>query len=138
VRDNTGVTPVEGADWTFVSLVTDQGPHRGIYLADAERCVVVGNDLEGAGSEHCIETWNTTPPDAQHVIQGNRLDGTEEISDVYYAPETHYGTHTFKGTWAYPIYLGTNAVWVDATGDLRIKSSAPTTDLDGTIVGTQS
>ena len=33
---------------------------------------------------------------------------------------------------------GNSYVWTDATGDLRIKSSAPTTDLDGTVVGTQT
>lgn len=34
--------------------------------------------------------------------------------------------------------LGTYRLWVDSTGDLRIKSSAPTSDTDGTVVGTQS
>lgn len=34
--------------------------------------------------------------------------------------------------------LGTTHIWVDATGDLRIKSSAPTSDLDGSVVGAQS
>lgn len=34
--------------------------------------------------------------------------------------------------------IGTYRLWVDATGDLRIKSTAPTSDLDGTVVGTQS
>lgn len=29
-------------------------------------------------------------------------------------------------------------IWVDATGDLRIKSTAPSSDTDGTVVGTQS
>ena len=32
-----------------------------------------------------------------------------------------------------PAYL-----WVDSTGDLRVKTTAPTSDTDGTIVGTQS
>jgi hypothetical protein len=32
-----------------------------------------------------------------------------------------------------PAYL-----WVDVTGDLRIKTSAPTSDTDGTVVGTQT
>lgn len=42
-------------------------------------------------------------------------------------------------TWdgPHPI-LGMTHIWVDATGDLRIKSSAPSSDLDGSIVGTQS
>lgn len=37
------------------------------------------------------------------------------------------------------IRLGNNYyIWVDNTGDLRIKSGAPSSDTDGTIVGTQS
>lgn len=42
------------------------------------------------------------------------------------------------GTYDKPLGLGGYFLWVDATGDLRIKSTAPTTDLDGTVVGTQS
>lgn len=34
--------------------------------------------------------------------------------------------------------LGGYHLWVDSTGDLRIKSSAPTTDTDGAVVGSQS
>ena len=34
--------------------------------------------------------------------------------------------------------LGSYHIWIDSTGDLRIKSSAPANDTDGTIVGTQS
>jgi len=30
--------------------------------------------------------------------------------------------------------FGSYNLWVDAAGKLRIKSSAPTTDLDGTVV----
>jgi hypothetical protein len=36
------------------------------------------------------------------------------------------------------ITLGTNHIWVDATGKLRIKNGQPTSDIDGTIVGLQS
>lgn len=36
------------------------------------------------------------------------------------------------------LQLGAYHLWVDSTGDLRIKSSAPVSDTDGTIVGTQS
>jgi hypothetical protein len=46
----------------------------------------------------------------------------------------------FSGsTWdgPHPI-LGATHIWVDATGDLRIKSSAPSSDLDGAVIGTQS
>ena len=34
--------------------------------------------------------------------------------------------------------LGTSFIWVDATGDLRISTTYPTSDTGGTIVGTQS
>jgi hypothetical protein len=34
--------------------------------------------------------------------------------------------------------LGSYYLWIDATGVLRIKNSEPTSDTDGTIVGTQS
>ena len=34
--------------------------------------------------------------------------------------------------------LGTYRIWVDATGDLRIKDGEPTSDTDGTVVGTQT
>lgn len=42
---------------------------------------------------------------------------------------------TFDGT--HLIMRGSH-LWVDATGDLRIKTSQPSSDLDGTVVGTQS
>jgi hypothetical protein len=34
--------------------------------------------------------------------------------------------------------IGSYHLWIDSTGDLRIKSSAPTGDTDGTVVGTQT
>lgn len=34
--------------------------------------------------------------------------------------------------------LGASHLWIDATGDIRIKSSAPSSDLDGVVVGTQT
>jgi hypothetical protein len=36
------------------------------------------------------------------------------------------------------LVMGTYHLWVDGTGDLRIKSSAPTSDIDGAVVGTQT
>jgi hypothetical protein len=37
-----------------------------------------------------------------------------------------------------PMRMGTFYLWVDSSGRLRIKSGAPTSDTDGTVVGTQS
>jgi hypothetical protein len=36
------------------------------------------------------------------------------------------------------LVLGAWHLWVDATGDLRMNSGAPTTDTDGSVVGSQS
>jgi hypothetical protein len=50
-----------------------------------------------------------------------------------------FGVTIGDGTWnSDPLKLGSNYLWVDSTGDLRIKASAPASDTDGTIVGTQS
>jgi hypothetical protein len=43
-----------------------------------------------------------------------------------------------NGTWTNPLRLGPNRLWVDSTGRLRVKTSAPTSDTDGTVVGTQT
>lgn len=48
------------------------------------------------------------------------------------------GKLTVQGTWQAPFYMGANALWVDATGKLRIKSGAPASDTDGSVVGTQA
>jgi hypothetical protein len=39
---------------------------------------------------------------------------------------------------SYPLRLGGYYLWIDASGRLRIKNGVPTSDTDGTIVGTQS
>jgi hypothetical protein len=53
---------------------------------------------------------------------------------------TQYVMEGASGATGYtqPLYLGSYALWVDSTGDLRIKSGAPTSDTDGTVVGTQT
>jgi hypothetical protein len=44
-----------------------------------------------------------------------------------------------QGTWdGGALILGTYRLWVDSTGDLRIKNGAPASDTDGTVVGAQS
>jgi hypothetical protein len=43
------------------------------------------------------------------------------------------------GTWnTSHLKLGAHHLWVDASGRLRMKSSAPTSDMDGTVVGAQA
>jgi hypothetical protein len=43
------------------------------------------------------------------------------------------------GTWNGGTFLlGAYRLWVDGSGRLRVKNGAPTSDTDGTIVGTQT
>ena len=58
-----------------------------------------------------------------------RSDGTIETTTNLKFSGTHDGNH---------LILRGYHLWVDATGDLRINSGAPSGDTDGTIVGTQS
>ena len=44
-----------------------------------------------------------------------------------------------QSSWNFqPLKLGNYALWVDSSGRLRIKNGTPTSETDGTIVGTQS
>ena len=44
-----------------------------------------------------------------------------------------------QSSWAFlPLRLGAHCLWIDTTGRLRIKNGEPTSETDGTIVGTQS
>lgn len=52
---------------------------------------------------------------------------------------TRTSVETGESAWNFdPLKLGAYVLWVDATGDLRIKNGSPTSDTDGTIVGTQT
>lgn len=64
-------------------------------------------------------------------------DGTTKKTPLQVAAD---GVVTIgDGAWnGMPVRLGAYRLWVDGSGRLRIKNSAPTSDTDGTIVGTQS
>jgi hypothetical protein len=50
----------------------------------------------------------------------------------------YYGIGMTGTSFGSAMHIGVGFIWVDAAGKLRIKSSAPTTDLDGVVVGTQT
>ena len=47
-------------------------------------------------------------------------------------------TTKVQGVWNKALYLGSYALWVDTTGDLRINNGVPASDTDGTVVGAQT
>jgi hypothetical protein len=62
-----------------------------------------------------------------------------DAGELQLTPPAGYAVRVGDGAWnGRPLRLGSWYLWVDATGDLRIKSGAPTSDLDGTVVGTQT
>ncbi|CAK0769663.1 hypothetical protein CCP3SC1AL1_470023 [Gammaproteobacteria bacterium] len=62
-----------------------------------------------------------------------------DAGELQLTPPAGYAVRVGDGVWnGRPLRLGSWYLWVDATGTLRIKSGAPTSDLDGTVVGTQT
>jgi len=65
-------------------------------------------------------------------------DQLNRILTQYFLRTTAEVAANKDGTWdGTHLVMGIYHFWVDAAGKLRIKSSAPTTDLDGVVVGTQ-
>jgi hypothetical protein len=69
------------------------------------------------------------------IISAEKIKSLEHQAERLKTVETQGTGSAWNGV---HLRLGAYHLWVDATGDLRIKSSAPTGDTDGTIVGTQS
>lgn len=119
-------------------------------LFRAKNCDFTGLATYASGAFNItIDTGNTEnckfrkgPDDTLSWINGAYSGG--DIIDDFGAYPYHFdfatGTVIVKvpGTWQFPFWLGVYTLWVDATGDLRIKSGAPINDLDGTVVGAQS
>lgn len=117
----------------------EQTGANGFMLQASNRVTVIGGSFTGdrltaTGSSKCsFHNFTATAavllfPAGQedHFVSNSTLNGD------YYGWGTPIRSHLFT------MRLGAYHLWVDATGDLRIKSSAPTSDTDGTVVGTQS
>jgi hypothetical protein len=88
----------------------------------------------------------------RHVSIVYFQDGVEKsrvvLSDAAFYPSTvkdlgsstkPWGNAYLGGAWnGGHLVLGAYHIWVDATGDLRIKNGAPTSDTDGAVIGSQS
>jgi hypothetical protein len=96
-------------------------------------------------------TGNLTAPNGKSIIsatimnqynQDQGLDGGYDISGDYGDSVFTINGQLLKngnGAWNGSLTrLGSYNFWVDATGDLRIKSGTPSSDTDGTVVGTQT
>jgi hypothetical protein len=84
-------------------------------------------------------TAYTTPLAADVIPLHKSSDDTDKkvtVGNLFNnAPNLTIPSSTWDGG---HIIMGAYHLWIDATGDLRIKSGAPANDTDGTVVGTQS
>lgn len=81
-----------------------------------------------------VRTFTSSGPTIDFV---DDQDWGTNSNNTLFAVEPRYGVlgSAWNGSM---LVMGSYYLWVDATGDLRIKNGAPTSDTDGTIVGTQS
>ena len=64
---------------------------------------------------------------------------TNAAGELQLTPPAGYAVRAGDGAWnGRPLRLGGYYFWVDSSGRLRIKSGAPTSDVDGTVVGAQT
>lgn len=118
-----------------------------LQLAGAEKARVDGNGLatpqvtfDAAAFKRVISNTPQDVFDAGDWMEYNRALNTLDlwINSVLTTRTSGAGT-LYGGAWnSSHIMLGANHLWADASGRLRIKSSAPSSDTDGTVVGTQS
>lgn len=108
IKDNY----VEGMSTRWLSF--DAGTYSVVWLD--------GNMVNGNGSSDAV-LYTVTPTLLLAVDDG-------PILGVW-----HLGGSAWNGQ---HVVMGIYHLWVDGTGDLRIKNSAPTSDTDGTVVGTQT
>lgn len=119
--------------------------------ASSGRNIAFGNSGNGTQGMASFTTASTTGS-VYHSQMGSGSDYGQEWYAGYQRFRSIAGAAQFDVTsagvkvyspagsnsYTYPFYLGAYALWVDSTGDLRIKNGAPSSDTDGTVVGTQS
>jgi hypothetical protein len=114
-----------GAINTQVLLSADNSSLKNCTISNMVR---LAGFLNGLTVDSCTATLSSTV--LSTVTKAVYIRST--IQGQYYAFAT--GDRTFTEA----IAFGSQFLWVDSTGDLRIKSGAPTSDTDGTVVGTQT
>ena len=114
-----------GATNTFLLLSANNAILRNCTVSDMS---YLAGFLNGLTVDSCTATLATAI--FSTVTKAVYIRST--IQGQYYAYATGDRTYTEA------IAFGAQFLWVDSSGRLRIKSSAPTSDTDGTVVGTQT
>lgn len=122
---NSVITGKSGATGTQACINGQRARFVNCTISAIERLAnfSTGVDVENCTVSVTVAVLNSTT----RVVYKNSV-----VQGQYYALATGARTHTEA------LAFGDQFLWVDATGDLRIKSGAPTSDTDGTVVGTQT
>lgn len=114
-------------NWFTAVRITKLDSNNNIILLD-------NNIIEGGGAYVSYagrEVFNQSAYEPKVRIQ-NRMNGAVYTGAFH---QTFSGNVTIGGTWNGPhLIMGTYHLWIDATGKLRMKNGAPTSDLDGSLV----
>jgi len=131
-----------------------------LYIRSSDDCHVVGNSVKGSAT---VTAGIAFVACVDGVVQGNYVkmaaatngilvDNTSsDISvlsntcsvlttafSVPVASNHRFGNVDLDAAVKSVVDIGPEFIWADATGDLRIKGTPPTSDTDGTVVGTQT
>lgn len=122
---NATITGKATATSTYVFLSSTGAQIKNCTISAVERVAgfSTGLDIENSTVTATIAVLNNVTKVAYK---------NSTINTQYYAYAT--GDRTYTEAFAF----GSQFLWVDSTGVLRIKSGAPTSDTDGTVVGTQT
>lgn len=94
--------------------------------------IITSNEAEtggNSGSNLTLKIFDDSGNEIGNAIRAVRSDSSVRME---------LGPVVVSGAWQKPFRMSANRLWVDLTGKLRIKGSDPTSDTDGTVVGTQS
>jgi hypothetical protein len=149
---------------SLYTTVTDNGLSNSLLLSDLNKLITPTNDSQtlilnrlGAGGNNpvlriddeyslsgnsfgiLVESGRDT--NSSYIIKGERKSDGLDRFHVTSNGKMHVSQQVDIGEagWDFsPLQLGSYHFWVDASGRLRIKNGAPTSDTDGTVVGTQT
>jgi len=119
--------------YSIVSNNTLTANYAGIGLYESAETNLISSNICFGNTSYDLYVDEETAP-SNNVFLSNYAESTNQVLDNGFF-SVHHNTNTSTST---TIEINGYFLWVDATGDLRIKSSIPTSDTTGTVVGSQS
>jgi hypothetical protein len=147
------------------TTVTDSGSSNAIFTSTLNKLSTPGNDSQSliverlganttgtpaltvsdlytsSGDSYGILVESGRDSSGGFIIKGERQSDGLDRFHVTSQGSLYASINLEAGQSGYnfePLKLGNYVLWVDSTGDLRIKNGTPTSETDGTVVGTQS